>query len=118
MNDSRSPGHMGESGGARVTGNTDLDSVEALIAALEEACPRGPHQSALPYLGMARSELARCRPGRSARLAPVPVTSVPQGLVALESLLTGILQANTDLTTTMRLLSARQLLQEAATAIS
>lgn len=100
------------------TGSIDWDRLESLIASVEEACCRDADRGALPYLGMARGELARCRPGGSPRLELVPVTSVPQGLLALESLLSGMLQDGTDLTRTLRLLSARQLLREAVAAIS
>lgn len=99
----------------RGTGPTDVDLAEAMIVALEEACFRHPHRGVLPYLGMARGELAQCRSaeaGRSFRLHEVSVTSVHEGLEELESLLTHILNSSTELRTTMRFMSARQLVRE------
>ena len=103
---------MHDTGG---TGRAAVDVAEALIVALEEACSEASHRRLLPYLGMARAELAQCRsgwPGRSVRVHEVSVDSVPDGLEDLESLLTRIMYSNTDLRITLRLVSARQLVPE------
>ena len=84
---------MHDTGG---TGRAAVDLAEALIVALEEACSGTSHRRLLPYLGMARAELAQCRPGgpgRSVRLNEVSVVSVHDGLEDLESLLTGIVMS-------------------------
>ena len=97
------------------TGPTAVDLAEALIVALEGACSGTSQRRLLPYLGMARAELAHCRPGGpgpAARLAEVAVASVHDGLEDLESLLTRIVHGSTDLGVTLRLVSARQLVRE------
>ena len=69
----------------------------------------------LPYLGMARAELAQCRsggPGPAVRVQEVSVASVHDGLENLESLLARIVHSNTELSMTLRLVSARQLVRE------
>ena len=55
---------MHDTGG---TGRAAVDLAEALIVALEEACSPRAHRWLLPYLGMARAELAQCRPGGPGR---------------------------------------------------
>ena len=103
---------MHDTGG---TARATVDVAEALIMALEEACSGASHRRLLPYLQMARAELAQCRssgPGRRIRVHEVSVDSVPDGLEALESLLTRIMYSNTDLLITLRLVSARQLVRE------
>ena len=103
---------MYDTGGTRPAA---VDLAEALIVALEEACSETSHRGLLPYLGMARAELAQCRPagpGRPVRLHEVSVTSVHDGLENLELLLTRIVHSNTELSMTLRLLSARQLVRE------
>ena len=96
-------------------GRNDVLLAEALVVALEEACSPRAHRWLLPYLGMARAELAQCRPrgpGRAVRLHDASVTSVHHGLEELESLLTQILQSTAELDHTLHLMSARSLVRE------
>ena len=95
-------------------GRAAVDLAEALIVALEEACSRSAHRWLLPYLGMARAELAQCRPGgpgRAVRVHEARWTSVHDGLEDLESLLTRSCRAHRT-RTTLRLVSARSLVRE------
>ena len=97
------------------TDRAAVDLAEALIVALEEACSGASHRRVLPYLGMARAELAQCRsggPGGAVRVQEVSVDSVPDGLEDLESLLARIMYSNTELSMALRLVSARQLVRE------
>lgn len=92
--------------------SADFVAAVSMFAALEGACLATRSAETLPYLGMARAELTDYGMRLPMHLEHVPVESFLEVLAELEELLTHMLSSSPDLTLTLRLHAARQILRE------
>jgi hypothetical protein len=90
----------------------DFTTAVSLLAALEGRCLSTGSSAMLPYLGMARAELTDYGQRLPGRLEDISDVGMHDGLERLDELLGRMLSGSPDLTTTLRLHAARQILRE------
>lgn len=91
--------------------NIDLGAAHALFAALEACSVKSGEAETLPFLGMARAQLVGEGASAPSEFDLPDVKSFTDGLMDLEELLTGLIGSSPELSQTLRLMRARDVLR-------